>query len=295
MKVVGSESNVVSRDETAANDQLLATNFLETLPRHKIEALMKRLSKIKKKKYLRNHERKYGNLNKGFTEAELRHFFNYCKNPKAHLAFQLMANLGLRVGEVVKIKIDDINFFKNKIKIETEKAGTIDFMHLHIKVRKLLQDWVQKFQEDIINNDGYILFTNDQQKTNSHGRHISPHWLRREFRDICYLAGLNESYGVSEERYEGKRVRKLYRLTTHSLRHYFITRVYKNSKNPIFTQRLGRHKDFKSTETYIHTEQNEIDDTMRKAFEQEDIIVKNDEFEEFITFYKIWKSMKEKD
>lgn len=287
-----SDSNVESRDTTGKNIEILNTDSLEDLPRHKIEALMKQLSNIKKKKFLRNNQRKYGNLNKGFTDAELRHFFNCCKNPKAHLAFQLMANLGLRVGEVVKIKIDDINFFKNKIKIETEKAETIDFMHLHIQVRKLLNDWVQKFQEEILKNDGYILFTNNQPKNYRSCKHISPHWLRREFRDICFLAGLNESYGVSEERYAGKKVRKLYRLTTHSLRHYFITRVYRNSKNPIFTQRLGRHKDFKSTETYIHTNQDEIDDTIKKAFENENIVIKDDEFEEFITFYKMWKSVK---
>ena len=46
------------------------------------------------------------------------------------MAFSIMANLGLRVGEVVRIKIDDLDFVKNKIKIFTEKAHTVDFMHL---------------------------------------------------------------------------------------------------------------------------------------------------------------------
>ncbi|HJO14520.1 MAG TPA: hypothetical protein QGG70_00550 [Candidatus Pacearchaeota archaeon] len=56
---------------------------------------MKNLSKIKEKRFRKKSGKKYGNLNKGFTEAELRHFFNCCKNSKAHLAFQLMAGLGL--------------------------------------------------------------------------------------------------------------------------------------------------------------------------------------------------------
>ncbi len=267
---------------------------IEDLSKHQLENLIKKLSKIKKKKYLRNKDTKYGNLNKGFTEGELRHFFNCCKNPKAHLAFQLMANLGLRVGEVVKIKIDDINFFKNKIKIDTEKANTVDFMHLHIQVRKLLHDWVQKFSDDIIKHNGYILFSDNQQHTNYNLPHISPDWLRKEFREICFLAGLNENYGESEETYENHRQRKLYRLTTHNLRHFFITKVYKKSKNPLFTQRLGRHKDFRSMQTYININQEDVDDVIKKTFEDEGIIIETNEMEEFLAFFKMWKSMKGK-
>jgi integrase len=255
---------------------------------------MKRLGEIRREKYIKNNVRKYGNLNKGFTEAELKHFFKCSKNLKAHLAFQLMANLGLRVGEVVKIKIDDINFFKNNIKIATEKSQTIDFLHLHKQVRLLLHLWVQKYPDEIMKNDGFILFTNEQKRSYRDSRHISPHWLRREFRDTCYLTGLNESYGTSEETYQGKRKRKLYRLTTHLLRHYFITRVYNSSKNPLFTQKLGRHRNFKSTQTYINVNQDEIDSTIKKAFENEGIEVDNGEMEEFTAFYKMWRGMKGK-
>jgi len=293
VKFVGSDSMVESRNGEPTNDLQPTTNDLSNLSKHQIENLIRRLSKIKKKKYLRNNDRKYGNLNKGFTEAELKQFFKCCRNLRANLSFQLMANLGLRVGEVVRIKIEDLDFFKNKIKINTEKAGTVDFMHLHMGVRKLLHDWVQKFQEDIIKHNGFLLFPDS--KSQSDNNHISPNWLRKEFRDVCFLAGLNENYGVSEESYESHRERKLYRLTTHSLRHYFITKVYKNSKNPLFTQRLGRHRDFKSTQTYININQEEIDNVIKKTFEEENIIVNESEVEEFITFFKMWKMMKGKD
>jgi len=101
--MVSGESFVVSSQLSVVggSDQ---PKSIENLSKHELENLIKRLSKIKKKKYLRSKDTKYGNLNKGFTEGELRHFFNCCKNPKGHLAYQLMANLGLRVGEVVRIK-----------------------------------------------------------------------------------------------------------------------------------------------------------------------------------------------
>ena len=104
---------------------------------------MKKLGKIKKRKFNRSKETKYGNINRGFTEEELKKFFKCCKNEKAYLAFFLMANLGLRVGEVVKIKTEDIDFIKKKIRISTEKAHTGDFLYLHSRVQKLLLYWVQ--------------------------------------------------------------------------------------------------------------------------------------------------------
>lgn len=77
---VCSQSFVVSSSELAVSDENEATK-IEDLSKHQIENLIKRLSKIKKKKYLRNKDTKYGNLNKRFTEGELRHFFNCYKSP----------------------------------------------------------------------------------------------------------------------------------------------------------------------------------------------------------------------
>jgi len=265
INLVSSKSVVGCSDDNDSNEKNLNefNDSLQDLSRNKLENLMKCISKVKERKYRKKSETKYGNLNKGFTEGELRHFFNCCKNSKAHLAFQLMAGLGLRVGEVVNLRIDDINFHKNTIRIETEKAKTIDFMHLHVRVRKLLHSWVQKFQNRILANNGYILFSDNKLKANQSQLHISPHWLRNEFRSICFLAGLNENYGISDETRKGKRQRKLYRLTTHSLRHYFITKVYKNCKNPLHTQKLARHQDFKSTQNYIHINQEEVDKVLK--------------------------------
>jgi hypothetical protein len=45
---------------------------IEDMSKHQLENLIKKLSKIKKKKYLRNKDTKYGNLNKGFI-SEAKH------------------------------------------------------------------------------------------------------------------------------------------------------------------------------------------------------------------------------
>ncbi|MBI4918837.1 site-specific integrase [archaeon] len=268
---------------------------METISKDKLVKLISKLSAVRKKRFKRNKITKYGNLSRSFSDSELSRFFNCCTHKKAHLAFYLMAHLGLRVGEIVNIKITDLNFTGRKIRIETEKAKTTDFLYLHDRVRKILLDWVQKFQQEIKEHSGYILFSESLfHKRN----HISPHWLRKEFREICVLANLNETYGQAEDqpnqiRRKDGQGRTLYRLTTHSLRHYYITHIYKKCKNPVITQRLARHQDFKSTQVYINITQDEIDKTMQEVFETNEITTEEKkEVEELVEFFEMWRKVK---
>ncbi len=201
-----------------------------------------------------------------------------------------MAYLGLRVGEVVGIRRSDISFKKNSIRIETEKAKTIDYLSMPEQVRKLLRSLVRKLPEGIAPEDNY-LFPSEMPNR----KHISKHWLPRVFRATCELAGLNETYGFAEDinnlAMKGSE-RKLYRLTTHSLRHYFITKIYNSCKDPIKTQKLARHCEFKSTQTYIHQNQDELDETIQKVFGNKVNSQGKDDVKEMLAFFKIYKEMK---
>ncbi|MFH1916778.1 MAG: site-specific integrase [Nanoarchaeota archaeon] len=234
------------------------------LPKHRLEEIQGAVQEMMRKKFKKPKNPKYGNINKGFTDEELRTFLSYCLNPKANMAYRLMANLGLRVGEVVKIRLDDIDFPRRKIHVLTEKARTGDTLYLHDEIYQPLKTWVDLHLNAIQAHSGHILYSESDWNREEH---ISPHWLRNTFRDVCVLSGMNENYGRSEESYV-KQSRKLYRLTTHSLRHYFITRVYKGTKDPIVAQKLARHTSIKSTQVYIHSSQNDLDMSMDKVFEK---------------------------
>jgi len=267
-EIVGSGESVVSRVETTNSDGFEHT--LDNLSKDKLVRLISAASRVRKRKYQRKKDSRHGTLNRGFTEAELARFFKCCTHPKAHLAFTLMAYLGLRVGEVVTLKIEDIDFPKRKLRVQTLKAHTADFLHLHDGVHLLLNTWVQKHYKTLLERK-YLLFSdNPMQKR----EHISPHWLRKEFRQVCILANFNEWYAKAHDetnpiRRANGEPRKLYRLTTHSLRHYFITKVYKTTKDPIKCQRLARHRSLKSTQVYIHTTQEELDEAMDVTFDVE--------------------------
>ncbi|MDH3353418.1 MAG: hypothetical protein OEL87_03145, partial [Nanoarchaeota archaeon] len=136
----------------------------------------------------------------------------------------------------------------------------------------------------------FILYSDKNNRAN-----ISPAWLRKEFRQVAKNAKLDEVYGIAEDinnplsHILGER--KLYRLTTHSLRHYFITKVYGDCKDPLKTQKLARHGEFKSTQNYIHLNQNELDKTLSNIFGIEPSAGK-EEVSEFVNFYKTWRAMK---
>lgn len=246
------------------------TYSIDDIPKQKLIGLITALSRVRKRRYSRLKEKKYGNLNKGFTHEELLKFFGACKQPKARLAFMMQAFLGLRVGEVVKVKAEDIDFFNNRIRVFTEKARVTDFLYLHESIRGVLHTWINENPNQIKEHGGYVLFS---ENVTENRQHISDAWLRKEFRDVCKLAGLDEWYAEADDtdhpvRKRNGRNRKLHRLTTHSLRHYFITKVYNSSKNIKHTQKLARHTDIKSTQVYIYTNPEELEETMRQVFEQ---------------------------
>ena len=67
-----------------------------------------------------------GSLNKGFTEQEVQRFFKTVDSDKFRLLFSYQSQLGLRVGEAVRINIKDIKFESRELVVKTEKATTLN-------------------------------------------------------------------------------------------------------------------------------------------------------------------------
>lgn len=206
---------------------------------------------------------KYGNINKGFTEDELTAFLAKIENRAAKLAFTLQAFLGLRIGEVAVLKLDQFDINKRKVLIQTEKSGTADELYLHTPAYIALLEFLDREFLEIKRNGGFLFH-------NGHGSHLSPDYLRKLLREAVKAAGLDLIYGEAEPAMHprsGKVMRrKLHRLTSHSLRHYYITRVYGATKDLAATSRSARHGKFASTQRYIHTGEEEVKKALQQAF-----------------------------
>lgn len=203
--------------------------------------------------------------------------------------------MGLRIGEAVKVMVSDIDFRNKQIRVYAPKTGTIDFLPLHDKIYEILTLWVRNRQQEIEEYGGYLLFSDKQKTHRNDSTHLNDGFMRKVFKDYLKRAGLDDVYATipsSGGQHGGPR--KLYRLSTHSLRHYFITRVYKKTLNPVVTQSLARHRDFGTTQTYINLSLKDNAKAIKQAFEEPKIGEGEHEgdvgkIHEFLTFYEVWK------
>ena len=75
----------------------------------------------------------------GFTEQEVQRFFKAIDNEKFRLLFLYQSQLGLRIGEAVKINIKDIKFESRELVVKTEKAMTPDTLQFLLRSSCFLQ------------------------------------------------------------------------------------------------------------------------------------------------------------
>ncbi|MCL5100791.1 MAG: site-specific integrase [Candidatus Marsarchaeota archaeon] len=203
----------------AFQDFLKQAKYLSnTVSKNKLEALRTIVTKAHERRFRRRKEPRYGSINKDFTEPELQRFLRSIRNDKFHLLFSYQAFLGLRVGEVTKLHIGNIDFDKRELMIDSEKSGLVDSLIIPLDLFKETIDYLNNHSEEIKAAKGYVFFKeNDNDHTGL--PYLQVDYVRNVFRKTIEVSGLSQSYAISEETDASRRPRTLHRLTTHSLRH----------------------------------------------------------------------------
>ena len=237
----------------------MKAELLELMPKlgkHKIEALHKIILRYFEKRFHRKSKKpKYGNLNKGFTDEQLQAFFLAVDNDKYKLLFGFQAYVGLRIGEACKVNVKDINFQTRELKLKSEKTNIQDVSIIPLILFRQLQAFLTSHKKEIDVANGYVFFK-EQGKSTTKVDYLNVNYARRRFRDYTTRAGLDEVYDESEE--VNRPSHKLHLLTTHSLRHYAITKFYNQTKDWLMTSKFARHLEPNTTSTYIHTDRAEL-------------------------------------
>lgn len=219
----------------------------------RLKKMMKIVSAARKRRFRRGSNRpKYGSMSKAFNDYELRKFFSVIKNPKHYLLFQFQANLGLRIGEAVKVNVKDINIQTRELKIYAPKTDRIDFL----LIPEVLFNSTLKYYEE---NEGEI------KQANGYLFGIDENYARKIFREYCEKAGLDEVYTMSEETIKEK-PRRLHQFSTHSLRHTAVTKFFNTTKDLEATRIFARHTKSSTTDGYIHKRKEEIYRAIDLAF-----------------------------
>ena len=243
-----------------------AEHISSTVSKNKLEQLRTIVTKAHESRFRRRKEPRYGTINKGFTEPELQCFFRSITNEKFALLFKYRAYISLRVGEVGKLHISNIDFDKRELTLKSEKSAQLDSLIIPLDLFKETVDFMNKHSAEIRLAEGYIFYKeNDNGHTGN--LHIDVDYIRNVFREIIQSAGLNQTYATSEEAYSTHRPRSLHRLTTHSLRHYAITHFAKSTNgNIVLASRFARHADPSTTMRYIAKDKDELYKNIDFAF-----------------------------
>lgn len=225
-------------------------------------------------------------LDRTLPDEEIHRFFSVIENPRHRLCFQLMYYLGLRISEAVKVKIQDFNLELGWFRVYAPKTDRMDALPLKDNpIVPILREYVRHSEREIKEHDGYLIF--------SERGHLSKFCMRNKFELYREKAELMDVYAWSEGTGMQKYDRKpLYRFSTHSLRHSYITKVYRETKNPVVTKELARHKSFNTTLSYINLVDNDKEEAMSRTWNHKEAEVDED-FIEFMQFYRMWKKMRE--
>jgi len=209
---------------------------------------------------------KYGSLSKAFTDAQARQFFRVVDNDKFRLLFSYQAQLGLRIGEVVRLNLKNITLETRELRLRTEKARCLDSLRIPLPLFKDTVAFASRHKAAIAEADGYIFF-NDKVRSSREEPFIDQDYARNVFRRYVRLSGLDDVYDTSDETRPERGVRHLHRLTTHSLRHYAITSFSKQTNgNVVLTSRFARHANPSTTMTYISTAKEDLFKEIDNAF-----------------------------
>lgn len=183
-----------------------------------------------------------------FTVEEQKAFLNQLKS-KSYLykdIFYVLIQTGMRVGEVLALKREDIDFKNNIIHVRRtltrdriDKVKVGDTTKTYAGVRDIP---LPKDIKNILLNNTNISFL----FLMSNGKHIPATTINSHFKRICKDAHIREC--IYEFERNGRTIHlKNSKVNTHMLRHTYATRCIEAGISPVVLQRLLGHNDIETT------------------------------------------------
>jgi len=157
------------------------------------------------------------------SKEEVAKILSYVDNLKHKAILMLVYSAGLRVGEVVKLKPENIDSKRMLIHIKGAKGRKDRYTLLSETTLNVLRQYWKKYKPE--------------------------NWLFRGAKDGRYLS-IRSVQKIFEQAYEKAGIRK--EITIHGLRHSFATHLLEGGTDLRYIQELLGHKDSKTTKIYTH-------------------------------------------
>lgn len=185
--------------------------------------------------YFNNHRnpKKERILPKYLKNEDIKKMFDNCKNIRNKLILELLYVTGIRVSELVGIKLKDINTYNKEIKI-LGKGSKERIVMYSSDCSKLLEEYINGYRKELDkHNSEYLIL-------NKNGSSISTTSVREILNKIKLLSCTNS------------------KITPHMLRHTFATDMLNNGADLVSVKELLGHESLDTTSIYTHVTNEQI-------------------------------------
>ncbi len=167
-------------------------------------------------------------LPKVLTKKEVNKLFKVTTNPKHRLVLKLCYGMGLRVSEVVAIKMEDIDTQRMLVLIRRAKGKRDRYVPLPQSVLKELRNYYRKYQpEDFLFEGQY-------------GGAYAKRSAQAVFKTAMRKANIHKRVGI------------------HSLRHSYATHLLEYGTDMAFIQKLLGHANIRTTGIYARVSETHL-------------------------------------
>ena len=219
---------------------------------------------------------------------------------KFKICFELMAYLGLRVSEAVRVNVADIDLNKSQIRVWNAKTREWQYMNMPPAAYMALSEYLKRYGDKINERGGFLVHNNLKNPKN--GRvYLNEGTVRRGLAAILKEVGLDDHYKeIPTNGYQQGERRKLRRLSSHSFRHHFGAKVYEESGGDIvMTCKIMRHKRIDTTMVYLESVNKKLKEGITNAFpdrvdssKEGRHTMKSADMDEFVKVFRLYQQMK---
>lgn len=161
-------------------------------------------------------------LPKMLSKSDIKKIFNVTKNQKHLLILKLSYGMGLRVSEVVTLKVSNIDSKRMQVHIQGAKGKKDRYVNLPDTILDLLRAYYKAYRPKEWLFDG------------QYGGHYSTRSAQAVFKRAMQKAGINKQIGI------------------HGLRHSYATHLLESGADLRFIQELLGHHRINTTQIYTH-------------------------------------------
>ena len=142
---------------------------------------------------------------------------------------ETMYSCGLRVSELVTLKISDLFFEEGFIKV-TGKGNKERFIPIHYNAQKYITIYISEIRNHLKPSKGF----EDTLFLNRRGKGLTRQMIFTILKDLSVKINLNK------------------KISPHTLRHSFATHLLKNGADLRAIQQMLGHESITTTEVYVH-------------------------------------------